>query len=63
MNKKWTSSFKGNTKYRSLDLASGGREDGLATTDQLRKHNPERKRESDEVMKVWRENREQGEYQ
>lgn len=34
------------------DLASGGREDGLATTDQLRKQEQERRK--DEVMEVWR---------
>lgn len=30
---------------RHPDLASGGREDGLVTTDQLRKHKRERRRE------------------
>lgn len=39
------------------DLASGGREDGLATTDHLRKHE-EREREKDGVMEMWRKRRE-----
>lgn len=38
------------------DLASGGREDGLVTTDQLRKQEQERGR--DGVMEVWRKRRE-----
>lgn len=50
---------------RHPDLASGGREDGLVTTDPLRKlkRRRERERESDGVLEVWRERREQGEYQ
>lgn len=39
---------------RCPDLAGGGREDGLATTDQLRKQ--EQGREG--VMEVWRKRRE-----
>lgn len=38
------------------DLASGGREDGLVTTDQLRKQ--EQGRGRDGVMEVWRKRRE-----
>lgn len=41
---------------RCPDLASGGREDGLATKDQLRKQEQERGR--DGVMEVWRKRRE-----
>ena len=41
---------------RCPDLASGGREDGLATTDQLRKQ--EQGRGRDGVMEVWRKRRE-----
>lgn len=47
---------------RCPDLASGGCEDGLATTDQVRKHEWEREGEMG-VMEVWRGRREQGEYQ
>lgn len=46
---------------RCLDLASGGREDGLVTTDQVRKHKRERGRER--TTEVWRGRRQQGEYQ
>ena len=38
------------------DLASGGREDGLATVDHLRKYEQEKRR--DGVMEVWRKGRE-----